>query len=124
MAFLQLASPPVHPSIAAVARAANATLGAWLAFSAWIWEQPFRGQLNGYAVGAAITIVAINAFWFPVARFFNTALAVWLAWSVWVLDVHGAARVNTLIVAALVFLISLVPGVTRESPERPAIRPQ
>src|SRR5262245_15135879 len=93
--FLQLDSPPVHPSVGAVARAANATLGAWLAFSAWIWDQPFRAQLNGYVIGAAITIVAINAFWFPTARFLNTAIALWLLGSVRAFAVDGPARVNT-----------------------------
>jgi hypothetical protein len=122
--FLQLDSPPLHPSLAAVARSAHAVLGGWLAFSGWLFEQPFRGQLNSYAVGIAITLVAINAFWFPLARLLNTAIALWLAWSIKVYQLEGAARINTFAVALLVFLISVFPRHTRDSPERPRLTPR
>jgi len=115
---------PVRPSAAAVARATNAVLGAWLAVSGWVFDDPLKFQLSSWGSGLAITVIAINGFWFPTVRFLNAALAVWVGLSYFVMDgPRGPGFVNSLIVAFVVFLVSLVPSNTRFSPERPEVKP-
>jgi hypothetical protein len=121
---LQFNAAPVQPSFASVARATNAVLGAWLAISGWIFDDPLKLQLSCLGAGVAITIVAINAFWFPTIRFVNSALAVWVGLSYFILDgPRGPGFVNSLLVSFVVFLVSLIPSSTRSSPERPVITP-
>ncbi len=92
----------------------NIVLGAWLFLSAFLWLHSESQFTNAWLVGLISAVAAAAALRYPVARFINTVAGAWMLLSVWILRTPNEATLwNHVLVGAVMFIVSLVPGVTR-----------
>jgi hypothetical protein len=92
-----------------VARCLNIFLGAWLYFSATLWNPTFAQFNNAHIVGILIVACAALALLLPLARCVNTVLAMWLFFSAFALPALDAAPMyNSMAIAVAVFVLSLL----------------
>lgn len=92
----------------------NIVLGAWLFLSSFLWFHSANQFTNAWLVGLVSAVAAAAAIRFPAWRFVNTVAGAWLLLSVWILRTPNEATLyNHVIVGAAMFIVSLLPGVTR-----------
>jgi hypothetical protein len=92
-----------------VARCLNILLGAWLYFSATLWNPTFAQFNNARIVGILVAGCAAVALLVPLARCVNTVLAMWLFFSAFVLPALDAAPMyNSMAIAVAIFVLSLL----------------
>jgi hypothetical protein len=103
----------------------NATLGAWLFLSAFVWPHSHAQMTNMWICGVLCVVFAITGLGVPWARYLNTALAIWLFVSAWALlptpiAAHVAGTWNNILCAIAIFVVSLVPSEPDNLPARGA----
>jgi hypothetical protein len=85
-----------------------------LFISAFLWGRPEGSQTNAWIIGVGIVVAAFWALRTEGTRLVNTALAAWLFFAaVAIFRTPGLAMANDVIVAIAVFILSLMPNLTR-----------
>jgi hypothetical protein len=104
------------------ARAANAVLGVWLFFSAFLWPHGRPQFVNAVTVGIlAVTFALFGLSGRPWPRYLNITLGVWLMLSdLFLSRATGATFWNHLFVGLGLVLFGLAPATWQRRPRSTA----